>query len=212
MKKHLTPIFAICLALAGFSAPAGAGDITIMVHDADGAPVTNAIVTLSAADVQPAPHTSTTTIIDQQHEQFKSLVSLVRPGDKVRFHNSDAVLHHVYSFAPINQFDMLVRPAETTPETLYAAAGIAAIGCNVHDDMRTYVFVTGLPFAAMTGDDGRAKILSAPAGATELSVWHPLAKGRNQTMTSAIVIDSGAQEVTIEIALRPSRRRTPSRY
>jgi len=207
-NRYFIGIFA---ALAALAAPARAGDLTVVLRDENGAAIADAVIMLAAA--APADdHASRTLVVDQKGERFMSLVSLIRPGDSVRFQNSDPVLHHVYSFAPINPFDMLVRPDETTPETLYAEAGLAAIGCNVHDDMLTYVFVADMPFAAKTGADGRAKILGAPEGAADITVWHPRIKKRSQKETFPIVVSEGEETLEYAIALRPERRRAPSRY
>jgi plastocyanin len=194
-------------------AAAFAADLTVVVNDANGAPVADAVITLApaAASIEATPSATSTTVIDQQNESFGSLVSLIKPGDRVRFRNSDGFLHHVYSFARINPFDLHVRAEETSAETRYDKVGIAAIGCNVHDNMLTYVYVTDLPFAAKTDETGAARIVNAPEGYAALSVWHPRAKTRNQEIVSTISISSAPQEFEVTLALRPERRQS-SRY
>ncbi len=195
----------ILAALALAPAAGRATELDILLRDQRGAPVADAIVVLSADAAITPP--SQTTLVDQKNEAFTSLVSLLRPGDSIRFHNSDKVLHHVYSFARLNPFDVHVRPGETTAEVLYATAGLAAIGCNVHDDMLTYAFVTDRPFAAKTGSDGRARILDAPEGETRLAIWHPRQQAKDQTIEADIVISGTEQSLEFTIDMRPERRR-----
>jgi len=196
--------------IAALGAAAQAGELVVTVRDDKGAPVSDAVVTIDTAPGQGrgAPMQA---VIDQKNEAFTSHVTLLRPGDAIRFRNSDRVLHHVYSFAPINPFDMLVRPGETTAEIAFAKAGLAAVGCNVHDDMLTYIYVSDAAFAALTGPDGRARIVGAPSGEVTLGIWHPgaAAKGRSVERKTVLSDDGGAVEATI--ALRPVRRQR-SRY
>lgn len=199
------------LCAAAFAAQGvAAADFTVTVRDQSGAPVADAIVLLSSPGA-PASSGGETLLIDQRSEKFLPFVSLLRPGDRIAFHNSDDVLHHVYSFSPLKPFDQHVRPGETTESKIYEAVGIAAIGCNVHDDMLTYVYITDLPFAAKTGPDGRAKILGAPEGASELAVWHPRAKTRDETVTVAVDLQGDGEDIAVELPMRPERRRS-SRY
>ena len=205
-------IFSGVLAII-LGAQAMAGDLVVTVRDQKGTPVNGAIVTLETAAPGDTNQLTTTTqpppsevVIDQKGEQFASLTTLVRPGDSVRFRNSDKLLHHVYSFASINPFDILVRPGETTTATLYDKAGLAALGCNVHDDMLTYVYVSDAQFAAKTGEDGSARIVNAPVGGASLSVWHPSIAASGQSVNMEIAIAEQGGEIDVPVKTRRTRR------
>jgi hypothetical protein len=78
----------------------------------------------------------------------------------------------VYSFSKVKQFEMTLNRGQTAPVT-FETAGIAALGCNIHDKMIAYAFVADSPWTALTGEDGRAVIADVPAGAYRAQVWHP---------------------------------------
>ncbi len=205
----MIPRLILCAAMLAAQS-AAAADFTVTVRDQTGAPIADAIVLLAAGNGEKA-RGGHARIVDQKNEKFLPFVSLLRPGDWLQFHNSDNVLHHVYSFSPLNPFDQHVRPDETTKSAIYDAVGVAAIGCNVHDDMLTYVYVTDLPFAAKTGPDGAARIVNAPAGETELAVWHPRAKTGEQKLAVPVALNGADQQIAVVLPLRPERRRS-SRY
>jgi plastocyanin len=182
-----------------------AEELVVTVRDQKGTPVRDAVVTIDTA-APAARAAQSTAVIDQKKEKFAALVTLLRPGDAAQFHNSDRVLHHVYSFSPVSPFDLLVRPGETTAQIAFAKAGVAAVGCNVHDDMLTYIYVSDAAFAALTGPDGKARIVGAPAGPVTLGVWHPAASAKGQMVFRDAVIAGEGAAVEATIALRPPRR------
>jgi plastocyanin len=146
----------------------GAAELTVRIADSRGAPVADAVVTVvpRAGNATPpiarqsAPGTK---IIDQKDETFIPYVETFRPGDNVIFHNSDHTRHHVYSFAPARQFEFVLAPGESSVPLQLDHTGIVAVGCNIHDQMITYFYVSDAPWIARSGADGRVSMCSAHA-------------------------------------------------
>src|SRR5262249_17376724 len=112
-------------------------------------------------------------VIDQRNETFVPFVTLLHRGDTLVFTNSDRTRHHVYSFASIKQFAFVLNPGEKSPVLKFEQAGIAAIGCNIHDRMIAYAFVTDATWAIKTDLKGHGTIANVPKGTYRASVWHP---------------------------------------
>jgi hypothetical protein len=162
-------------ALAFPSANALAAVVNVDVTDAHGHPISNAVVELTPADKSIAPGTKLPAerIIDQRHETFLPLVTLIRQGGHVYFTNNDTTMHQVYSFSEIKPFAFEIDEGEHSPSVVFDKPGVAAIGCNIHDQMITYVYVAAEPFAALSSDAGTVGIENVPDGRYRGTVWHP---------------------------------------
>jgi plastocyanin len=165
---------ALLLAVCGSAA---ATTFTAEVNDQDGRPVANAVIVLvpdskTFAAVAAARLASEKTI-DQRGETFIPLVTIVPKGGHIVFANNDQTTHQVYSFSSVKQFEITLARGEKSPPVAFDNSGVAALGCNIHDHMIAYAFVTESPWAVLTGSDGRAIIAEVPAGSYEAQVWHP---------------------------------------
>ena len=191
MFHKLLSLTAGAFALAASAAAAATVDVT--VTDANGKPVANAVVTL-ASDATPAAasHVVPRAVIDQQHETFLPLVVVVRKGGEVVFTNNDTTMHQVYSFSPIKQFQFEIDRGQVSKPVVFDKPGVAAIGCNIHDNMVAYVFVADAPFATVTDAQGRAQIRDVPDGAWHATVWHPQLRVGKQPAPVALAV-SGQQ-------------------
>ncbi len=195
--------------------PAVAGDLSIQVLDDAHRPVGDAVVTLTAdGDVATATRKEppVTRIIDQKNETFLPYVQVLHPGDLVVFRNSDTTRHHVYSFSQVKSFEFVLRPGESSPPLTLDRLGIAAVGCNIHDHMITYLYVSDAPAIAVSGTDGRASLPKLPPGRYTLHVWHPqLHPGRPEVTQAIQVGDAAAPPVTVTLSLLPDPRMSMDR-
>ncbi len=81
-----------------------------------------------------------------------------------------------------------MKPGDRSPAVVFDQPGVAAIGCNIHDQMVTYVFVADTPYTALTGADGHGVVVNVPNGSYRAHVWHPdLKPGRAPPETSVEV-------------------------
>lgn len=200
--------------------PAFAGELIVHVTGERGTPVGDAVVSLRTADGNPAPpaHAPTTRTIDQRNETFIPYVEIFRPGDRVLFRNSDTTRHHVYSFSPIRSFEFVIAPGQSAPAVLLDRVGEVAVGCNIHDQMITHLYISDAPWIARSAADGRVVFVDLPVGTYSVEVWHPqLRPGRTPPLQSVVIGDAARSELSFALTLLPDPRqiagdREHSRY
>jgi plastocyanin len=170
----------LSLALAALVASAQAAvatTLTAEVVDQDGRPVVNAVVTLvpdsKGSMPAAASRLAAEKTIDQRNETFLPMVTIVPKGGHIVFSNNDQTTHQVYSFSAAKQFEITLTRGEKSQPIAFDNAGIAALGCNIHDHMIAYAFVAESPWTALTGAEGRVTLQDMPAGNYEAVVWHP---------------------------------------
>jgi plastocyanin len=187
------------------SCPAFAATVEITVTGTNGRPAEDAVVELSPVDTAPPPQAtrvSSEGIIDQRAETFIPLVTILRKGGHVVFTNNDTTMHQVYSFSAIKQFAFEIDQGQHSAPVVFDQPGVAAIGCNIHDQMITYVYVATTPWVAMTDDKGHAHI-DAPAGSYRAAIWDPQSvPGRVPSLQNVEVTADGGKLVAT-IALLP---------
>lgn len=181
-----------------------AGDLVMTVRDTAGRPVRDAVVTVHpAAGAPKGPiRFAWPLVIAQQNIQFDPFVLIAPVGAAVSFPNRDKVQHHVYSFSAGNKFELKLFGKDETRSVTFKAVGVAAIGCNIHDNMVGFVKVVDTPFAAKTGADGVAIIRAIPPGASTVRIWHPYLRApKNEVVrTSTIGATTAVRDaVTVEI-------------
>lgn len=184
------------------AAGAMAGELVVGVVDERGKPVADAVVTLkpttgqTALPGKPARHT-----IDQRNLRFTPYLQVFRPGDEVVFRNSDATRHHVYSFSPVRAFEFVLGPTQSSPTLKLERAGAIAVGCNIHDQMIVYLYVTDAPWFVQTTATGRAVFDALPAGDYELQVWQPRLRPGKQVPRQRVHVDPATPK-SLSVALR----------
>jgi plastocyanin len=153
---------------------ARAAGLDVRIVDRQARPVEDAVVVLrrhgGGGPDAPAP---TTHNVDQKNLTFLPYVQLFRPGDAVVFHNSDSTRHHVYSFSPARSFEFVLAPGQSAAPLTLEKPGVVAVGCNIHDGMISYLYVSDALWLGRTGADGRARFDGLPAGKYDVQVWHP---------------------------------------
>ena len=153
---------ALVMLLVAACQTAAATTFTAEIADQDGKPVQNAVVSLVPDPKTTMPGASarllTEKTIDQRLETFLPIVTIVPRNRRVVFTNSDATTHQVYSFSPVKQFEITLARDTSSSPIVFANVGVAALGCNIHDNMIAYVFVADSPWTGLTGADGRIVI------------------------------------------------------
>ena len=149
-----------------------ADPVRVRVVDASGQPLPDAVVSVYGVARTAAPSEVT---MDQRDLSFVPRVLAVRKGGSVRFVNGDRVNHHVYSFSPVQRFDLRLKRGAGGESILFDNAGTVVIGCNIHDWMLGFIRVVDSDYFALTGANGEA-VLEVPGpwpeGAT-VRAWHP---------------------------------------
>ena len=180
---------------------AWAGEVTVAVTGRNGKPLAEAVVALipdsPAALWSNAVGPPIAAVVDQRHETFIPLVTLLRQGGALRFRNSDTTQHHVYSFSTIKQFQFLLNPGDQSPPVIFDRPGIAAIGCNIHDHMIAYVYAARSPWTALSDAGGHVRLDAVPTGPSHLEVWHPGLAGDAKPLTQQVDIGAAPQNVGV---------------
>jgi hypothetical protein len=201
--RALLPIAAL---VAGLASPAAAADLVVSVRGDNGLPLADAVVVVKpsagVAAGQPVRFAWPLTM-SQQNIAFNPYVLIVPVGSTVGFPNKDKVRHHVYSFSAAKKFELKLYGQQEERTVTFDKAGVVALGCNIHDSMIGYVYVTDSPFSAKTNASGEAVVRGLPPGAGSVSVWHPDMKAR-----AALVVPmaaGGRQAMTLPV--RPAAMR-----
>jgi plastocyanin len=205
----------VALLLLGLLAgPAGAAQLSATVTDEEAHPLADAVVV--AVPVQggvPAPTAAAAReIVDQIHEEFVPRVKPVLVGTPVFFPNKDNIRHQVYSFSPAKRFELPLYAGTPAKPVVFDKPGVVVLGCNIHDWMIGYVYVSESPYFAKTGADGRALLANLPALAYRVRVWHPRLQGQESaTQQTADLGSNGRAELSWKLALKPEMqiRRAP---
>jgi plastocyanin len=188
-----------------------AATLEVAVVDQHGQPVTDAVVTAVPATPDGAgvaPRAPGTKTIDQKNLTFLPYVQIFRPEDSVVFRNSDTTRHHVYSFSSVRAFEFVLAPGETSAPQRLDQSGVVAVGCNIHDSMVAYLYVSSAPWAQLSDAQGHAKLRDLPAGRYEIRVWQPrLRPGRPDLVRRVVDLRDPGSQLTFQLALLPDPRR-----
>ena len=200
------------LLAAATSRGAEAASVSLTVTDSNGHALADAVVSVTpvikgvAAPTGPFA-TPANAVIDQRNETFIPYVIAIRRGGTVSFRNSDQTRHHVYSFAPIKQFEYVLKPGEASPPVVFDKPGIVVLGCNIHDQMIAYVDVTDAPWVTITTTSGVARIDGLPPGDFVLTIWHPLIRPGVAPPTRTVLLPAEDSTSTVAVAIDPPHPR-----
>jgi plastocyanin len=201
MKQLLIACF--CLAVA--VAPGRAAELHILVRDHHGKLVPDAVVVATPLDSKAALRTKPPVdSVDQVDKQFVPYVKPVFVGSKVRFPNSDNIRHQVYSFSPAKKFELPLYGGTDAPPVVFDKPGVVVLGCNIHDWMVGYIYVSESPYFAKTGAAGTAAIDDLPPGEYTVRVWHPAEEHGEETTTRQVTLNADAPaSVEWSLSLKP---------
>ena len=181
------------------AAQASAAPLTVRVVDAKGRPVKDAVVSLKAGQ-NGAPGGSGNYTVSQKDMEFRPFVSIVPVGAKVHFSNLDPTRHHVYSFSAAKRFELKLFAKDQSRSVTFDKPGVVALGCNIHDSMTAFVYVTDSKWTAKTGADGTVKFASAPDAPGRLSIWHPYLRAKANVVERQLA--ASQRNVSFNVELR----------
>ena len=194
------------LVVACLLVPPGAlaADLRARVLDTDGRPVADAVVAARALKPAGTPATPRDEVVEQIDHEFAPHVKAVLAGSRVHFPNRDKVQHQVYSFSPAKRFELPLYSGTLAPPVTFDKPGIVILGCNIHDWMVGYVYVTDTSYSGTTGKDGVALIKDLPAGEYDVRVWQPgMTEPEDSTARRVTVARGGVYDAEWRIAVKP---------
>ena len=175
IKRSCTSfLLTLCFLYASVASASDSGvQHTIVVHDQDGTPVKDAFVAIPLGEITtPNPEQ---VVMDQVDVQFVPRVLAVDVGQEALFPNSDNIRHHVYSFSEPKRFELKLYEGVPKSPVLFDKPGLVVLGCNIHDSMLGYIFVSPWPVYGVSNDQGEV-VLSRDAASSKVAVWHPWMK------------------------------------
>jgi plastocyanin len=201
-KRVATALVALC-----FCAAAQAAELRVAIKDHKGKGVADAVILAVPADSRNALHAHPPAdAVDQVDKQFVPYVKVVFVGATVRFPNSDNIRHQVYSFSPAKKFELPLYAGTDAPPVTFDKPGVVVLGCNIHDWMIGYVYVSETPFYAKTGAAGTATLSDMPPGEYTVRIWHPSMDRAEETTSRRVTLTADAGSEEWQLGLKPNIR------
>jgi plastocyanin len=199
---------ATVLLFACGTATGSAAELRVLVKDHHGKRVADAVVLATPSDPKSAQRTKAPPdAVDQVDKQFVPYVKPVFVGSKIRFPNSDHIRHQVYSFSPAKKFELPLYGGTDAPPVVFDKPGVVVLGCNIHDWMVGYIYVSETPFFATTEAAGTASLEDLPPGEYSVRLWHPSMEHAEETTTRLVTVKAeGPTTLEWELSLKPSFR------
>lgn len=196
---------AVCAAtiLVGWSAGSAAAELTVTVLDQQGQPLALAVVSVEG----PAA-AANTAVMDQVDQLFTPFVLSVPVGSTVSFPNSDNIRHQVYSFSPAKPFELPLYSNQQAPTLSFPDAGVVVLGCNIHDHMRAYIYVSPHQQSVTTNAAGQAQVTVSDQGSSQLRIWYPRL-GEQWTNEQQVTVTADQQQLTVQLAVSPDAQQPP---
>jgi len=172
------------------------------------------VTTMPAAAGTATPAAPKRAIMDQRNLAFTPRVLVVAEGTSVEFPNSDSVSHQVYSFSPAKRFQLPLYKGETHPPVIFDRAGLVVLGCNIHDAMVGYIYVTDAPYFGTTDAAGGLQFKGLPAGDYQITIWSPFITDAAASLKRTVHVDAGegaALRVQLGLPLRARPEPQPRR-
>jgi plastocyanin len=159
-----------------------AAELHVSIKNTAGKPVPDAVVLAVPVDPKNAQHAQLPgAAVDQVDKQFVPYVKPIFVGSTLRFPNSDNIKHQVYSFSPAKKFELPLYAGQEAQSVLFDKPGVVVLGCNIHDWMVGYIYVSETPFFAKTDAAGSASLKDLPPGEYRVRIWHPEMAGTEES-------------------------------
>jgi plastocyanin len=187
-------------------------EISVAVVDRQGHGVAQAVVTaMPAAGAAGPVALSTPAVMDQRELAFVPRVLVIAAGTSVEFPNNDSVSHQVYSFSPAKRFQLPLYKGSRHPPVTFDRPGLVVLGCNIHDGMAGYIYVTDAPYFGTTGSDGDLHLMNVPSGDYRITIWSPIIADTPGSLTRTMHVDGSGLAATRVQLVRDLRVRPEPR-
>jgi plastocyanin len=183
------------------------GEIAATVVDAHGMPVADAVVVAVPVDGAMRLPSRRDAVVDQVDKEFTPKVNAILVGTSVVFPNHDNVRHQVYSFSRAKRFELPLYAGVPAQPVVFDTPGVVVLGCNIHDWMIGYVYVSESPYFAKSGADGKAVIADLTPRVYKVRVWHPQLDGTEESTQREIDLSHVKRvDATWTLKLKPETR------
>jgi plastocyanin len=202
---------ATCITLASLAGSifVEAADLTVMVVGRDGRGVDEVVVTaMSAAANTGSSPTLRPAVMDQKNLAFLPRVLVVAAGTSVGFPNNDSVSHQVYSFSTAKHFQLPLYKGQVHPPIIFDRPGLVVLGCNIHDAMVGYIYVTDAPYFGTTEAGGSLHLKGLPVGDYRVTIWSPFIADVPESLVRTVHVDTD-EPATTRVQLSHALRALP---
>jgi plastocyanin len=180
-----------------------------MVVGRDGRGVDEVVVTATPKGVNMGSSpTLRPAVMDQNNLAFLPRVLVVAAGTSVEFPNNDSVSHQVYSFSAAKRFQLPLYKGQVHPPITFERPGIVVLGCNIHDAMVGYIYVTDTPYFGSTEAGGSLHLKGLPAGDYRVAIWSPFIADVPASLIRTVHVD-GTEDATSRVQLSLALRTRP---
>lgn len=217
MKEKITfmilALFCLLLLTQPIDATNSTTGLTVKTIDTKAQDLSNAVVMLTPLEGQTVTPTQTNPIMEQKNNLFTPFILPIHKDELVSFPNRDSIRHHVYSFSKAKVFELRLYGKDEEKKIVFDQKGEIALGCNIHDNMVAFIFVSEAPIFAKTDQKGIAVFKTLPPGKYSLSVWHADMKDKKSLDKGTITVSQSNQAdletVTLSVNKRKIRQRKP---
>jgi plastocyanin len=195
MSRGLAVLFSCLVALATVAAAAPLGSVRGTVTALGLKTNADIVVSLEAPGLSfKAP--AAPVKMDQKSLLFVPHVLPIMRGTTVRFLNSDAEPHNVYS--PEGRYNLGTWPPGESRDYTFEQPGIFTQLCRIHPDMLAFIVVLETPYFTVTDKAGRFSISKVSAGKYTLVAWSE----EYDYQELAITVKAG-EELAVDLKMRP---------
>jgi plastocyanin len=142
--------------------------------------------------------------MDQQKLSFIPHVLAILKGTKVKFENSDPVLHNVFwnksEDGSYEARNLGTFGKGANAEFAFDKEGAVVLLCNVHPEMEGHIVVLQNPYFAVASKDGAYEIKGVPAGQYSVKAWYPNPKKLKVKTAPATVTAGQATQLDFSLS------------
>ncbi len=196
------------LVLVLASGIANAADLQVSVRGVRGIAVENAVVALAPRfEMQTFPDVLHASEMKQEGTLFSPFVLPVPVGTEVSFPNMDEFRHQVYSFSRAKPFELRLYGQDESKSVIFEKPGVVAVGCNIHDNMLAFIYVSEHRILNTTDNNGSAKLTGLEVGDYDVFLWHPDIKGGKAVQLPTVSVSGGTENnLPVTVDLRSFRQ------
>lgn len=181
-----------------------AAEFSMHVNSTSGQAVKDAVVTLTPSKKARIKNIKTY-VVDQINKTYVPHVKVIPVGSRISFPNKDDIRHHVYSFSDAKKFELPLYEGTPTKPITFNKPGIVTLGCNIHDWMSAYIFISNTPYFGTSNEAGSINIKNIPKGSYSVQVWHPRIKNTDKNKATKITLSSNEKATkSAIISLKPA--------
>lgn len=196
----------LCAVLQLLLGTAPAAELTLSVRDANDHGIEGVVLIADPDRAIEKKRITRVVVMDQINMQFVPDVLVIQSGSSVDFPNSDQIQHQVYSFSAPKKFQLSLYAGHKYPPVQFDRPGLITVGCNIHDSMLAYIYVTDSPYFGKSDQHGTLVLHDLPAGSYTLTAWHPqLPDGRSSGVQQRVTLTASEHGAALFRLSRPMR-------